>query len=359
MPVLFLSDQSGSEQIWRMDIDGKNLTQLTDEAAPVTDFDVSRPDGRLIYVSDNDLVVADADGSNRVVLVDGPPKPAMDATDRINREVRQPRWSPDGTQIAFGLGGVHVISASGGLSTTLVQSDPMPQPPDYQSEGPVQFYWPNSWSFDGSRVLAEFAYFPEAGGLAVITVTDKTIVNLTSPEGIVCCNPAWSADSSAVYIANSTPGMIAPGLWRADASTGQSTTLITGITKSEWQLVAYPRQASDGMLYYFFATQPMPGSENEPMPGYTPLAMYRSEADGVTGQTQLRTDAYVIGDAAWAPDNSGALIVDAKAALEANLYPPIGPLLYLKNDGSTAVQVAAKGRMPRWGSRRVSAVPGG
>ena len=42
--------------------------------------------------------------------------------------------------------------------------------------------------------------------------------------------------------------------------------------------------------------------------------MYRSQSDGVTDQTQLRTDAYVIGEALWASDGSGAVIVDAQAA---------------------------------------------
>ena len=77
--------------------------------------------------------------------------------------------------------------------------------------------------------------------------------------------------------------------------------------------------------------------------------MYRAATDGVTDQTQLRTDAYAIGEALWANDGSGAVIVDAQAALEAGVYPPQGPLLYLKADDSPATPLAAEGRLLRWG----------
>jgi len=51
----------------------------------------------------------------------------------------------------------------------------------------------------------------------------------------------------------------------------------------------------------------------------------------------------------WASDGSGAVIVDGKAALESGVYPPQGPLLYLKADGSPAVALADEGRLLRWG----------
>jgi hypothetical protein len=79
------------------------------------------------------------------------------------------------------------------------------------------------------------------------------------------------------------------------------------------------------------------------------LSMYRSQSDGVTDQTQLRTDAYVVGEALWTSDASGAVIVDTQAALESGVYSPQGPLLYLKADGSPAIPLGADGRLLRWG----------
>ena len=109
--------------------------------------------------------------------------------------------------------------------------------------------------------------------------------------------------------------------------------------------VQMPFPTADDNLYYFYAVIKAPGEPCE----HAPLSMYRSQTDGVTDQTQLRTDAYAIGEALWAGDGSGAVIVDAQAALEAGDYPLHGPLLYLKADGSPAVPLAAEGRLLRWG----------
>ncbi|MGH2592537.1 MAG: DPP IV N-terminal domain-containing protein [Anaerolineae bacterium] len=344
-PLLFLSNRSGSDQIWRLDVDGVTLMQLTNEAAPVTDFDASPVDGRLAYVSDNDLIVANADGSDRALLVDGPPQPTIDAPDRINTEMKQLRWSLDDARIAYGLNGVNLIDAAGGEPVVLQQSDPVPLPPDFQSEGPVKFYWPNVWSPDGSRLLIEFAYFPEGGGLSVLNLSDGSLFDLSSPEGIVCCNASWATDGSAVYFANPSPGLIAPGLWRASLGTDADPTLIRGIDGETFNLVGFARQLNDGKLYYFFAQAP----QGFPESGYWPLSMYRADADGVTGQTQLRDDAHILGEALWASDGSGAVIVDAEESAQANVFPLTGPLLFLKSDGSPQLTLAGNGHMLRWG----------
>ena len=342
-PLLFLSNRSGSDQIWRLDVDGVTLTQLTNEAAPVTDFDAAPVGGRLAYVSDNDLIVANADGSGRALLVDGPPQPAVDAPDRINTEMKQLRWSSDGARIAYGLNGVNLIDASGGEPVVLQQSDPVPLPPDYQSDGPVKFYWPNVWSPDGSRLLIDVAYFPEGGFLSVVDAAGGDLVDIISPEGIVCCNPSWSIDGTTVYYANRAPGQIAPGLWRADAATGESATLIQGIVGEVFNMPGWAQQASDGRLYYFFVS--MSGFPET----YARQSMYRADADGVTGQTQLRDDAHILGEALWASDGSGAVIVDAEESAQANVFPLTGPLLFLKSDGGPELTLAGNGHMLRWG----------
>lgn len=343
-PVLFLSSESGSDQIWRLDVDGVTLTRLTGEAAPVIDFDASPVDGRLAYISDNDLIVANADGSGRAVLVDGSPLPAVDAPDRINTEMRSPRWSPDGKRIAYGLNGVNVVDAAGGEPVVLQQSDPVPLPPDYQPahEGPIKFYWPNAWSLDGSHLLIDFAYFPEAGGSSVIDASGGGLVDMTSPEGVVCCNPSLSIDEQAVYFANHAPGFIAPGLWRADAATGESETLIQGIDGDAFNISGWPRQLSDGRLYYFFAR--IAGFPET----YAPLSMYRAEADG-SDAAQLRSDTHIIGQALWMPDGSGAVIVNAEEAARESAWPLAGPLVFLKSDGSPAIELAGHGHTLRWG----------
>ena len=346
-PVYYLGNKGDFDQIWRVEVDGKTVVQVTHEITTVTDFDVSPVDGKLVYISNNDLIVAGSDGNNRNMIIDGPPRPTAEDPNRINLEMRQVYWSPDGKRIAYGLGGVNLIDATGGTPFMLKQSDPIPQPPDYQSDGPVKLYWPLNWSPDGKRILANFAYFPEAGGLSVLTIADKKTVDVVSTEGYVCCAPTWSSDGQSVYYANPAPGMISPGLWRADVNTGESTTLIEGNAKTEWHLAGYAHQAHDGTLYYFYGVQPI--DPNGVFASAMPMTMYRAQADGVSGMKQLRNDAHLIGEVTWVPDGSGALIVDAAAAVQAQRYPVTGTLVYLKADGSPAIQLPAEGHMPRWG----------
>jgi hypothetical protein len=341
--LLFLSDRGGSAQIWRLEADGVTLHQATDTALPVTAFDTSPSDGRIAYVSDNDLFIAKPDGSNPTLLYDGPPTPAEDANDHINLELTNPRWSPDGTQTAFGLNGVNVIPANGGPVAILLPSDPMPQPPNYEASGPVRFYRPEAWSPDGQRILVEFAYFPEAGGMGVLDIANRGFIQINSPDGIACCEPSWSLDSLSVYYSSPYFGMISAGLWRADALTGQSVTLIPGTASGVFSMPGWTRQARDGKLYFFFTLQ------NAFPEGDLPLAMYRSEPDGVTGRTPLRSDGFIIGEVLWAADGSGAVIVDWTAAAATNIHPRTGQLLFLKADNSPAVRLVYNGTMLRWG----------
>ena len=87
------ADSAGRMQIFRMEPDGRTEMQLTFEPVAVTDFDVSLADGSIAYVASNQLLLADADGSNRRVLVDGGSGPDL-------RGSYSPVYSPDGTTIA-------------------------------------------------------------------------------------------------------------------------------------------------------------------------------------------------------------------------------------------------------------------
>ena len=61
-----------SEQIARLSIDGKTLTTVTSEPAPITDFDVSSHNGIVVFVSGNQLIRTDWQGNGRTMLVDVP-----------------------------------------------------------------------------------------------------------------------------------------------------------------------------------------------------------------------------------------------------------------------------------------------
>ncbi|MDP2976214.1 MAG: hypothetical protein Q8N45_08385, partial [Anaerolineales bacterium] len=82
-------DGAGHLQVFRLARDGATVTQVTSEAADVDNYDISPVDGSLAYVSNNQLLVAAADGSGRRLLVDG-----GDAQYEFNLTILNPRWSP-------------------------------------------------------------------------------------------------------------------------------------------------------------------------------------------------------------------------------------------------------------------------
>jgi hypothetical protein len=59
----------------------------------VNDYDISRIDGSVAYVANNQLLLINADGSNRRVLVDGG---AVDPNNPFISTISSPVFSPDG-----------------------------------------------------------------------------------------------------------------------------------------------------------------------------------------------------------------------------------------------------------------------
>ena len=108
--IAFASNRNGGAmQIYVMDADGKNPIRLTDGLRNACGPDWSPDGGKIAFwVDDRDdhIDVIDADGKNRVMLVD---------------DASHPSWSPDGREIAFsstrdGIGAwsdIYVIGADG------------------------------------------------------------------------------------------------------------------------------------------------------------------------------------------------------------------------------------------------------
>lgn len=343
-PLYYLSEG----QIMRLDADGLTLTQITTEAEPVTDFDVS-PDGhRLAYVSGNDLIETDDGGGNRVVKIRGERYAEDDPAARITQVISHPRFSPDGSRLAFGLNGVNLMPAgeATGDYQVLQASDPYPDPANVPDEGPIRFFWPRAWSPDGSRLLLEFAYWPEAGGLAIKDLNEGTLVDVANPDGIVTGDWEWGPNGQAALLASNAQVFGAPGLVRVDAATGESTTLIKGLPEgtagadNPIRLFRGPQMTAGGDLTFF--TRFAAGMESADPEGYR---MYRTAPDG-SGMTLLRNDAFSLGNALWAGDGSGAVVVQMTGDQS---YPPAGPMLWAPAGAGPVVELPADGSHPQWG----------
>jgi hypothetical protein len=294
-------DSTGHLQIFRLAPDGLTSTRKTSEDTDVGSFDVSPVDGRITYVTNNQLILMNADGSGRTVLVDGGPPTDAGFTDKT---ISTPRFSPEGQTLAYGMNGLNFYDLSSG-STTQVLTD------QFSDTGGLTIlnegYSPNEYSPDGSKLLVNVMYY-EGGTLGIYDMTSGTFIKLSRPEaGILCCSSKWTTDSSAIYVASPVIGMVDPGMWRFSASDGSGVTLLPPQnTDSTYNFADVPLLAPDGQLYFLFANLPsIPTS-------HTPLMLVRSAPDAVTSRTIIYPDTFTsINEALWAPDASKIIVVQS------------------------------------------------
>ena len=325
-------DSGGRLQIFRLAPDGVTTTQLTSEPVEVGMYDVSPLDGRLAYIVNNQLILMNADGSGRTVLVDG----GLLGSDLsyITNVVGSPRFSPDGHTLAYAMNGVNLYDLASGTSVNVLTNVPR------TGEGFTiidEGYAPNEYSPDGSRLLVNVFYY-EAGTLGIYNLASGAFYKFARPDGgIVCCTSLWASDGNSVYVAAPFMGMIDNGMWRFNAADGSGNTLLPPQNPDgTYNFADQPLLAPDGQLYFFFGNFPDIPS------GHTPLMLVQSAPDGVTDRTIIYPETFTaMNDALWSPDGSQIVVVEATDpdmwyGGAATLYTPSGgapvPLLPFAQD---------------------------
>jgi Tol biopolymer transport system component len=167
--IAFISKRDGNWEIYAMKADGSNQTRLTDNPADDTGSSWS-PDGQKIaFVSERDgngeIYIMNTDGSNQTRLTDNP---APDG---------RPSWSPDGTRIVFkstrdGNWEIYTMNADGSNQTRLT----------YEPAAD----WRPSWSPDGQKIafvsgrdFISEVYVMDADGSNPVNLTNNAPVDAT------------------------------------------------------------------------------------------------------------------------------------------------------------------------------------
>jgi Tol biopolymer transport system component len=201
--ITFTSDRSGNYDIWVMNADGSNQTQITTSTSSDTDSDFS-PDGyKITYSSlggsgweNNWLCTIPAFGGIPIQIINN-------STNNYH-----PRWSPDGTYIAFQYDpfgapcDIYTINMTGGELTRI-------------TDGTSSYYDP-AWSPDGGRIAFDSMR-------SVSTDYDIWIkylyldqyIRVTSKSGNEFF-PCWSPDGSKIAY-DYTDSTGARHIWITDA----------------------------------------------------------------------------------------------------------------------------------------------
>lgn len=334
--VYFLSDTSGSMQVWRLERDGITLYQMTFEATPVDDFTVSPATGDIAYITNNQIFTIRADGKERALIVDGG---AISETEQYYRyeKIYSLAWSPDGETLAYSRGGLAFYSVREGTSRVVLINE------TNDVGGGIlvaeKLYFPERWSPDGSKLLVTQAFY-EGSTLGVWDATRESYAQLQS-DFMACCFTSWSPDSRTIWVASPFIGMIDPGLWRFDAASGVQTELLAAqAADGTFNFASFPFEVGTDLLYFFANTPTFPD-------GNVPLTLVRAPLGDVNARTVLRPETWILNDALWSPDGSLVLGIQPTPTEFGTSYPT-GTLVLIPADGSPSRPLASSAYSPIW-----------
>lgn len=340
--LYFLSEVAGNTQIWMLSPDGSSLAPVTAEKDPVIAFDISPTNGQVAFISNNSLILSNADGSNRRVLVPGPLLPGIDDPSYWSVALNNPLWSPDGSQLAFAQDGIQIINPLTNEIKSLTQNQITPLLPDQS-----RIYNPLAWSPDGTQ-LAVSVSRASCSNIGIVSLAGGPAIDLAAlPQG----NPVWIGEGTSLLLANPFADCVCAhgsGLYQIDPTTGNSVVLQGGLV-TDSALSAYigwPKLMPDGTLLYFYGDLPGPACSIPNWPGNILLNLVVGVGDRWDLRMSLRQDSYFIGEALWSADGSLAVIRNQAEEAQARY----SPFVILYSDGRPAVDLPVSGRSLHWGS---------
>ncbi|MFL5382852.1 MAG: hypothetical protein ACJ8GN_10095 [Longimicrobiaceae bacterium] len=206
--VVFDRISGGNRDIWRVDLDGQNLTQLTTNTGDDQDPTVVK--GTVVFVSFRD-------GNANLYSI--PLAGGADARLGANttRDETTPSLSLDGTKLAFSAvsGGVTKVFTSAADGSSPVQLVP--------GTGADVIETAPSWSLS-----AGVAYVSTAGGSAdIVQVVSGGAPTVLAASGAADVEPAWSADGQTLAFVSTRNGPTSVEIFLRSAA-GTVTQLTSG-----------------------------------------------------------------------------------------------------------------------------------
>jgi hypothetical protein len=245
--IAFVSDRSGSPEIWMMNVDGTDRRQITAGRAEELVHPDWSPDGQRIAFASNSTDGDNADGDMEIWTMNTDGTDLRQLTNNVGIRDAAPDWSPNGARIAFSSQrtdgntadedlDIWTMNSSDGQDTRrLTDNDYDDDTPDWSPDGrqivwetnpgdghdiyrmnadgsaqvevvagPGDDYWP-MWSPDGDRI----AYRSNKGrggadyDLYTVTPRGDSIARLTS-DGADNHRPSWSPDGSQLTFDKAT-----------------------------------------------------------------------------------------------------------------------------------------------------------
>jgi Tol biopolymer transport system component len=186
--VSFRDEYEGrpNREIYVISADADGPVNLTRNSCADDEPDLSSDGSKIAWESDRDgnfeIYVMNADGS--------------DVTQLTTDGGLAPRWSPDGQRIAYTRGGtIKVMNADGSASVVVLAGGAEEEGEDLCQSGG----FPGGWSPDGSRIVYYAASVAGAvGHVCTVTVDGSDVEVVVSEPPVYNVEPVWSPDGKLI-----------------------------------------------------------------------------------------------------------------------------------------------------------------
>lgn len=309
-------------QISRIETDGATRSRLTEETTelegllPITEFVVSPANGDLIYIV-GDLEV------DRLVRSDPQGQGGKVLFSMAKIELSDLAVAPGGQDLALRLlnnndqpadlpSGAYLLAADGSSAPRLLIADD-PVDNAVNPSRALRKYAPLAFAPDGTRLLlrGESAFYDGCRAIVLPLSAAAKPVELSLGEGLVasCTDPSWEPDGAGLLLlgepADLSSGPV--GLYRADAASGQASSLLPPEAQPGFVVARAPFGLPDGGLAALVGRSPTPP------PAFSRLVEIPLELAAITSSAEIQPlRAGTIGPfvrGLWAPNGSGLVVM--------------------------------------------------